>query len=170
MNTEKLFEDNQKLVYFCINRYFPLFAHDEDAEQEGMIGLWKASQNYDKSKAAFSTFAVRCIVNQIRMWLKKRPPATLSLDAPISADDDIPLTLADVLDDPAAAVEGAGLLLADFIDRLDTRGKMVVALRLQGLSQYDMSARVGLSQSYICRLLRAMKSAYLEDRAVGKVR
>ena len=69
---EELFEENQKLVYFVVNKYYDWLAEDEDIIQEGFLGLYKASLTWDSSRSKFSTYATRCILNQIRHELRKR--------------------------------------------------------------------------------------------------
>ena len=69
---EQAVVDNQNLVRFAINRYFPGLREDEDIFQVGWIGLWKACLSYDSSKSKLSTFAVRCIINEVRMELRSR--------------------------------------------------------------------------------------------------
>lgn len=63
-------EENRKLVYMVINtlyrqgRIWPWEL--EDMAQEGMIGLLKAARTYrEESGVLFSTFAVKCIQNEI---------------------------------------------------------------------------------------------------------
>ena len=69
---EQAVVDNQNLVRFAINRYFPSLRDDEDIFQVGWIGLWRACIGYDSSRSKFSTYAVRCIINEIRVELRNR--------------------------------------------------------------------------------------------------
>ena len=55
------------LVSSIARRYFLTGAEQEDLVQEGMIGLYKAIQTFDKTKqASFKTFATLCINSQIK--------------------------------------------------------------------------------------------------------
>ena len=67
----RLYEENEKLVFFILNKYYPTHAFDEDAAQEGRIGLWNACQSYDPERSAFSTYAGRAIRNAIAMSLRQ---------------------------------------------------------------------------------------------------
>lgn len=104
--TEQAVVDNQKLVHFAINRYFPGFHDDEDIFQVGWIGLWKACIGYDSSRSKFSTYAVRCIINEIRAELHNRARLRgfsdiASLDEPIYFDKyGSAITLANLIPDP----------------------------------------------------------------------
>lgn len=57
--------ENEKLVYFVINRYFHAYHADDDLVQCGRIGLWRACNGFDSSRGKFSTFATKCIYNEI---------------------------------------------------------------------------------------------------------
>lgn len=75
-------EGNQDATEYLLKKYFPLVkksirtlyligADTEDLSQEGMIGLFKAIQNYQpNSSASFYTFAKTCIDHQIYSAIK----------------------------------------------------------------------------------------------------
>lgn len=68
---KKLVEENMKLVYFTLRRYYPWLLQDEDARSVGMIGLMVAAQNWEPSRGKFSTFAVKVIKREIfNEWRK----------------------------------------------------------------------------------------------------
>lgn len=74
INNEKIFEQNINLVRFVMKK-LNIELNDklyEDLFQEGCIGLWKACEQYEKNKAKFSTFACKCIENQILMFFKTK--------------------------------------------------------------------------------------------------
>lgn len=75
----KLVEENQKLVFAMANRQIKKHVGDDvkDYIGAGMIGLTKAAIRFDKTKGfKFSTFACRCIINEIKnhkartLWIK----------------------------------------------------------------------------------------------------
>lgn len=69
---EKIIVHNIKLV---LNRVIKKFINvewdKEDLVSIGLIGLIKAVDTYDISKNCFSTYAVRCIDNEIILFLRK---------------------------------------------------------------------------------------------------
>lgn len=67
---EKLFEDNYKLIFFVLNNYFDK-QFDEDLAQIGAIGLWNACRNFNQDHSKFSTFATKCIYNEILKEVQK---------------------------------------------------------------------------------------------------
>lgn len=105
-DVEQMIIDNQKLVHFVVNKYFPSFYDDEDIIQVGRIGLWKACVGYDSQKGKFSSFAVHCITNEIRMEFRRRERMSrfgyiTSLDEPLYFDKDgTAVTLAHTIADP----------------------------------------------------------------------
>lgn len=164
IDREKLFADNVKLVPFVLWKYYPAFARDEDLIQDGLLALWKACVAYDESRSnAFSTFAVFCIRNGINMALRRRSRwmHTESLDQPIFAGKDgSELYLADMIEDPAAQIDDGIIGIVEFVSGLNGRDKEIIELRMSGLTQYQCAEKLGISQSYYCRLLKRLKSEY----------
>ncbi len=61
----------KELVNIKVGKYFLIGAEKEDIVQEGMIGLYKAIKNFDKSKQnTFKTFANMCIERQLITAIK----------------------------------------------------------------------------------------------------
>ena len=76
MDIEKrnnLILNNLKLVHYQYNRKFSsLPIEKEDIISIGILGLIKAIDNYDKEKGyTFSTYALKCIDNEILQGVKK---------------------------------------------------------------------------------------------------
>lgn len=65
----ELVEKNRKLVYSIIRQ--KNIKLNDDIESVGFIGLIKAAQSYKKDKGKFSTYAGRCILNEIYMYFRK---------------------------------------------------------------------------------------------------
>ncbi|MCI8509337.1 MAG: RNA polymerase sporulation sigma factor SigH [Lachnospiraceae bacterium] len=69
--TEYLLKKYSPLVKKSIRTLYLIGADTEDLSQEGMIGLFKAIQNYEESStASFYTFAKLCIDRQIYSAIK----------------------------------------------------------------------------------------------------
>lgn len=160
---EAMFHKNIPFVRYILKMHFPDIASDEDAFQEGLIGLWKACLKFDADKAQLTTYAARCISNEVRYMLRRRAKekATISLDTPI-ADTDESLTLSDMLEDPNATIDPGVFYLQEFIQNLDERDTKVIQLRLQGLTMDQAGEQMGISQSYYSRLLKGIKTRYEE--------
>lgn len=66
-----LIEKYKKLINLKVNKYFLIGADKEDIIQEGMIGIFKAIKNFDKSKeSSFKSFANMCIERQLITAIK----------------------------------------------------------------------------------------------------
>lgn len=82
MTPKGLFDDNQRFVYFIINKNFSFTRNKEyydDIVQQGMLGLWLACSNFDPSKGKFLTYASGYVNGYILRFLREntrtiRPP------------------------------------------------------------------------------------------------
>lgn len=98
---DKVIVHNMRLIQYVVRRYAPLARARgldvEDMAQEGVIALMRAVDTYRKDGGAkWSTYAVRCIGNQIYGYLNKQLGyAAESLDAPLT--DGSACTLGDTL-------------------------------------------------------------------------
>lgn len=107
-----LVEDNLGLISYAMNK-LPIYLFDsrEDAFQIGTIGLMKAARSFDPSRnILFSTYAIPCIVNELRMALRhinsSNPPGrTCSYDAPLLNADSDTLSLLDMIPSDDQPVE-----------------------------------------------------------------
>ena len=79
---------NRGLVGSIVRRYegLPKYVYD-DLSSAGLFGLYKAIRNYDETRgAAFTTYASRCISNEVGMYIRKvnaDKNNTVSLNSPI---------------------------------------------------------------------------------------
>ena len=101
MDIEKrnnLILNNLKLVHYQYNRKFSsLPIEKEDIISIGILGLIKAIDNYDKEKGyTFSTYALKCIDNEILQGVKKNKSlANINLEDIIYED----ISYADIISD-----------------------------------------------------------------------
>ncbi|MDI9261242.1 sigma-70 family RNA polymerase sigma factor [Alicyclobacillus sendaiensis] len=155
---EGLVLENRGLVYYIANRFRRRAQETgvefEDLVATGMLGLCKAARAYDPSRAKFSVFAIRCIENEMRLLLRqvRRRPKTTSLD-------DVPRE-----DDESKAGHPESVWLRceadfseiewrEFASLLSTRERSVLAHAWLGYTQKDIARRLGISQSYVSRML-----------------
>lgn len=67
-----LIEHNLRLVFFVSNKFKKNSSEKEDLTSVGTIGLIKAVNNFNPTKKIkLSTFAAKCIENEILMYLRK---------------------------------------------------------------------------------------------------
>ena len=148
-----------------MKKYYALPGDQEDLVSIGTIGLMKAVDTFDTTrKARFSTYASRCIENEIRMQFRRdrKTGQTISLQESLEADGDSALTLADVLQDSfcmedTCETQDAVRRVRQLLDTLPARERQIILLRygLAGqppLTQLEVAGLLHISRSYVSRL------------------
>ena len=162
MKNENLVTDNVKLVHSVINRLFPAYRGDEDVVEEGMLGLVKAARAFDDdATVAFSTYAFCIIRNEIVNYLRRerRFYDVVSLDEPIGDDGDgHEVTLGDTIasEDPVVGVECSSEL-DEVFSTLKERDKIILVLKLRGLSPKEIAKQVNTGEANVRRVLRSVR-------------
>ena len=85
---EKLIRHNLRLVAHITKKYYAQPCDQEDLISIGTIGLMKAVDTFDSTRRArFSTYASRCIENELRMHFRRlrRGGTTVSLQETLEA-------------------------------------------------------------------------------------
>ncbi len=68
----ELVEHNLRLVAFIVKKQYPDSNEQEDLISIGVIGLIRAAETFNlEKKISFSTYASKCIDNQIKMHFRK---------------------------------------------------------------------------------------------------
>jgi RNA polymerase sporulation-specific sigma factor len=164
---QKLIEHNLRLVVFIARRFESTGISLEDLISIGTIGLIKGINTYRLDKnIRLATYSSRCIENEILMHIRKvsSQKAEVSLDEPINMDyDGNELLLSDILGTDEDIVTGRMdeavdlQILRQALKELSPREREIVEMRygLAGrkeLTQKEVAAILGISQSYISRL------------------
>lgn len=166
---DRIIRHNLRLVAHVVKKYYSLPGDAEDLISIGTIGLIKAVNSFDNTKQArFSTYASRCIDNEVRMSFRKqkKAPATVSMNEPIEAGKDgSALTVIDVVPDDFLLDEDCErrdetARLRQLVGGLSGRQRQVVLLRygLGGqppMTQQEAADLLGISRSYISRIEKA---------------
>ena len=99
-----LFEDNLRLVAHVAKKYQNTGEDLEDLISIGTIGLIKAISTFDVDRSArLSTYAARCIDNELLMMLRSRKKCSreVSLYEPIGTDKEgNEISLLDIIESP----------------------------------------------------------------------
>ena len=165
---EKLIKHNLRLVAHISKKYKNSNIDNEDLISIGTIGLMKAIKTFDYSKGnSFSTYASRCIENEILMNFRstKKNVQSVFLDDVISTDKDgNSLSLYEVLCDNSAGVDTQienKILYSKIekivLNKLEPREKEIIIKRF-GLfgetpkTQFELANEINISRSYISRL------------------
>ena len=180
---DRLIRHNLRLVAHVVKKYYAAPAAQDDMISIGTIGLIKAVDCFDPARGIrFSSFASRCIENELRMELRRirREGTTLSLQEPLegSSNESGLLTLADTLPDDTVMEEDCerralAARLRALVAELPARERELVTLRYglgraPAMTQQQVAARLGLSRSYVSRLekraLAALARGWTQSR------
>lgn len=174
---QTLIEHNLRLVVYISRRFESTGINLEDLISIGTIGLIKAITTFDPQKAArLSTYAARCIENEILMFLrsKRRRSREVSLYEPIGTDkegneinllDVIESTPVDIVED-CYMRENTSYLLRSLKDTLTEKEYQVICCRYglfgeEEQTQREIAHRLSISRSYVSRI---------EKNAIEKLR
>ncbi|MFV0519653.1 MAG: sigma-70 family RNA polymerase sigma factor [Lachnospirales bacterium] len=177
----KLIEHNLRLVAHFAKRYYDSsvenFYYDyEELISIGIIGLIKGINTYSvDKKTKLSTYAGRCIENELRMHLrvKKKYTSDVSINEPQNIDfEGNEVTLLDKLVDEKTDVEEdvhtkiqIEMLMKNFDKVLDEREKHIIikryGLKCREYTQKEIAKELDVSRSYVSRI---------EKKALEKLR
>ena len=162
---EHLVLDNQGLVYYLVQKLGVTrnSSDYEDIVSIGTIGLVKAAITFETSKnITFSTYASRCINNEIFMHYRKanKYANDISIDEPIGDDGDgKELTIVDTIVDPESNFVEKIEDKEEFIKVVNTvlnclEGKHRIALLclMADVSQIEIAEKLNIFQSYVSRI------------------
>ena len=165
---EKLINHNLRLVAHIVKKYSNSSFEAEDMISVGTIGLIKAVNTFDKDKKTqLSTYAARCIENEILMLLRKQKKHknVVSLNEALGKDKEgNDICLSDIIND-----ESVDMVLATenkaFISKileltkvhLTEREYEIINMRYGlnnsvSMTQLQVAKKLGISRSYISRL------------------
>lgn len=172
---DKLVTDNLRLVYYLYEklRKTPLVMQNkDDLIAEGTVGLIKAANKFDPTKRVrFSTYASRCINNEMFMFLRKlnkQEANEVSLYKAVSRDTDgSVLTYADILPaDSDTDTCVVAIAVDGFMSKQkDIDSEIMDALR-QGYTQKEIATMVGLKQPTVSRRIRKLKNKFRKENPV----
>ena len=172
-------ERNLRLVAHIAKKYQNVDEDMEDLISIGTIGLIKAIDSFDAGKGKLSTYASRCIDNELLMLLraKKKTSREVSLYEPIGTDrEGNEISLLDVIEQDQVDVidrmeveDKLHRLKGMITDRLSDREREIILMRYgllsgQEITQREIGHRLGISRSYVSRIekraLEKLKEGY----------
>ena len=164
-----LIERNLRLVVYIAKKFDNTGVGVEDLISIGTIGLIKSINTFNPGKnIKLATYASRCIENEILMYLRRNHKTRMevSIDEPRNVDwDGNELLLSDILGTDEDVIyrdmenEAERRILRNAVAKLSERERTIVSLRFgldtpdgQEMTQKEVAAYLGISQSYISRL------------------
>lgn len=132
----------------------------EDITQETFLNVYRALGTFRGDR--FSPWIYKIASNLCLDYLRRRRPATVSLDAPVGPEGDIPREIADetFLPEEAALIGSLGLDVQQAIDRLPDKYKSVLVLRhIEDLTYEEIAEILNLPLGTVkTRLFRAREN------------
>lgn len=176
---DTLITHNLRLVVYIAKKFESPAAGVEDMISIGTIGLIKAVSTFNAAKSArLSTYAARCIDNELLMMFRARKKRSreVSLYDPIGTDKEgNEISLLDIIESPPVDIveeystrENISRLMASIRDVLSPREYQVICLRYglagaQEQTQREIASALKISRSYVSRI---EKNALLKLRGI----
>lgn len=179
-----LIEHNLRLVAHVAKKYQSCDEDPDDLISIGTIGLIKAISTFDLSRASkLSTYAARCIDNELLMMLRARKKRSreVSLYDPIGTDrEGNEISLLDVIESPPIDVvedcfkhDNLSHLLKHIKNTLSPKEYHVICCRYglggqEPLTQREIARDLFISRSYVSRIeknaLRKLRALFPEKQ------
>lgn len=124
----------------------------DEVVSAALFGLTKAAASFNPSKSKFMTYAARIIDNELVTLIRKNrwPVANYN-------EQSNPIHMSTKIDESCPEIES-------YIATLPEQERRILQLRMDGLLQKEIGAELGITQSYISRVLIAIGEDYLEWR------
>lgn len=168
----ELIRENINLIHIIIKKNYPHVKQDsyeyEDMFSDGLYGMYKAAINFKIDRGCeFSTFANKCILNQINMSYRysKKHKNLISLYTSIqnlngkNSDRD-EIFLLDCIEDtsdtyfPIKQKIFVTALKNSLLELPEKDQKLFTMRYIQNLKQREISVELGITQSSISRMLQ----------------
>ncbi len=178
---DKLIVHNLRLVAYIVKKNYADSNDIDDLISIGTIGLIRAAETFDYEKQnRFSTYASKCIDNQIKMYFRKikHRRNDLLITDPIESDGEgNSLTIADIISSGVNVENDVELkinseLLYKFIaEELTDREREIICKRY-GIVDKDGSVCMPMTQREIAKQMKISRSyiSRIEKRALEKLR
>ena len=136
----------------------------DDLYQIGSVGLIKAAESYRSGKTSFASYAYCLIWREIAMDMRKKQTAmrnamldSVSLDQPVGFNAKFSLveTIPGASERPDAFLDDTPV--ADYVEDLRRRNPVLCGAFLRKMEQAEAGRKLGLSQSYVSRLVKKEK-------------
>lgn len=167
---EQMILTNYRII-FSVMQKLSIPASDEDMFQTGIIGLLKAINTFEVSKGyQFSTYAFPIVRNEMLMEFRKNKKsvnAAFSLDDNADIDTCESVPYADMISDGKDYEENVlnSIFIQQIFEGLSSKEKQIFKMFfLENNTQCEIAKELGISQSYISRIIKGMGKTKTESR------
>lgn len=148
------FEDNMNLVYFIVNKKYKHKRNKEDLYQQGFVGLQKAINSYDDKRIVkFSTYAMVCILNEIKYFLRRE-----NKEKSLNFSD-----IDDLNTDKEVEIDLSKLQLKLSLKNLNNEEQYIIKHLLLDATQNQIAKNLKISQSFLAKKIRAIRQKIRGD-------
>lgn len=172
-SVDTLVQENYNLIFSVLKRFGRQY--DVDLLDVAQEALFKAARTYDDNKKVrFSTYAYTCIYNNVGCFLRKEKKHEKDVSIHKVVDNESGMTVGDMLVAPDHAqpehrmlhselIEVTKEVVQDIIEN-EKNPKVKAVIQLYRKSGYtaktiDIAPAVGVSQSYVSRVIAIFKAA-----------
>ena len=160
---KELVEKNIKLVYKIAQKLNIM--NNQDAIQEGIMGLCIASKRYDENVSRFSTFATSYIKGYILTYLN-----TNSLIRPVRhcgkfIFEDVSLYDEEFIYKNTNEFSEVDFksCLEDILNKTDDDTKIIIQMLLEGYTQIEIAEKLGFTQPLVHRRIKNIRKLLTEE-------
>ena len=149
----KIIEANIRFVKFLVEDFNCDFDQKEELFQVGLIGLIKAVDTFDIDKGfSFSTYAKKCIMNEISMYFRKNNKDENHLND-LNDFSDIDL-------EENYIEQEEKIIILKMIKDLPEREREIILMYFgfygKLYTQLEIANKFGIGQSYVSRLIKSI--------------
>lgn len=143
---------------------------DEDLFSIGLIGVIKAVNTFNPDKGVkFSAYATPIIRNEIlATFRKKRITTAFSLNEPYQLENGESVEFSEMIADNRRFEEEviADTQMKKIFSDLRDREKKIISLSVDGKTQREIAEILGLSQSYISRIIKSIHNKWRKQNVL----
>lgn len=133
---------------------------DDDLFSVGLIGLVKAVNTFDPDKGfTFSGYAMTVIRNEILItFRKKRIIHLFFIDEPYQLENGDLVDISEMIADNKRFEDEviSDIQMKKMLSNLSDREKKIISLSMDGKTQREIAEILGLTQSYISRIIKSI--------------
>lgn len=152
----KIIEANIRFVKFLVEDFNCDFDQKEELFQVGLIGLIKAVDTFDIDKGfSFSTYAKKCIMNEISMYFRKNNKDENHLNDLNDLND-----FSDIDLEENYIEQEEKIIILKMIKDLPEREREIILMYFgfygKLYTQLEIANKFGIGQSYVSRLIKSI--------------